>query len=105
MVFFQNSSGPAARSLRLGTHQKPCGFNGVFSHPGAPIFLVVLDGMVPAIFMGFYDILLGFIWVLFGFYMGFIWVICHVTGFMFMFFFGTSWLILNGVFNVFFSWD
>ena len=87
MVFFQNSSGPAARSLRLGTHQKPCGFNGVFSHPGAPIFLVVLDGMVPAIFMGFYDILLGFIWVLFGFYMGFIWVICHVTGFMFMFFF------------------
>ena len=106
MVFFQNSSGPAARSLRLGTHQKPCGFNGVFSHPGAPIFLVVLDGMVPAIFMGFYDILLGFIWVLYGFYLGFIWVLyglyVMLLGSCSCFFFGTSWLILNGVFNVFF---
>ena len=83
------SSGPAARSLRLGTHQKPCGFNGVFSHPGAPIFFIVLDGMVPAIFMGFYDILLGFIWVKHDMLLG----SC---------FFGTFCGFLNGVFFGFF---
>jgi hypothetical protein len=75
--------GPAARSVRLGTHQKPCGFNGVFSHPGADFYC--FDGMMPATFMGF----MIFYWVLYGFYLGFMtcyWVHVFFCWGLFVFF-------------------